>query len=256
MKAIWTGAIGFGLVNIPVKLYAATEESNLDLDMLDKKDHSNIKFKRVNEKTGKEVAWANIVKAYDYKGKYVVLDDKDFEKAIPEKSKLLAIDSFVKEEEIDSIYFEAPYFLEPQKNGEAAYTLLAESLKKTKMCGVGTFVMRNREVLGILRPYENAILFQRIRYNAEIRKTSELSIPKRTIKPAELKMAISLINQLSEKFNIAAYTNTYAGKLMKIIEAKARGKKVVTPKLRVAHLKTDDLMGQLKASLSSKKKAS
>lgn len=256
MKAIWTGAIGFGLVNIPVKLYSATEESNLDLDMLDKKDHSNIRFKRINEKTGKEVEWANIVKAYDYKGKYVIVDDKDFEKAIPEKSKLLVIDSFVKEEEIDSIYFETPYFLEPQKNGESAYTLLAEALKKTNMCGIGTFVMRNREVLGILRPYENAIIFQRIRYNAEVRKTSELSIPKRTIKPAELKMAVSLINQLSEKFNIAAYKNTYANKLMKIIEAKARGKKVITPKLRVAHLKTDDLMSQLKASLSSKSKAS
>lgn len=256
MKAIWTGAIGFGLVNIPVKLYAATRESNLDLDMLDKKDLSNIRFKRVNEKTGKEVDWANIVKAYDYKGKYVVLDDKDFEKAMPEKSKLLSIDSFVKEEEIDSIYFETPYFLEPQKNGEAAYTLLAEALKKTKMCGVGTFVMRNHEVLGILRAYENVILFQRIRYESEIRKPSELSIPKRTIKPAELKMAVSLINQLSEKFNVAAYKNTYSAKLMKIIEAKAKGKKVVEPALRVAHLKTDDLMAQLKASLSSKKKAS
>lgn len=256
MKAIWTGAIGFGLVNIPVKLYAATRESNLDLDMLDKKDLSNIRFKRVNEKTGKEVDWANIVKAYDYKGKYVVLDDKDFEKAMPEKSKLLSIDSFVKEEEIDSIYFETPYFLEPQKNGEAAYTLLAEALKKTKMCGVGTFVMRNHEVLGILRAYENVILFQRIRYDSEIRKPSELSIPKRTIKPAELKMAVSLINQLSEKFNVAAYKNTYTNKLMKIIEAKAKGKKVVEPALRVAHLKTDDLMAQLKASLSSKKKAS
>lgn len=256
MKAIWTGAIGFGLVNIPVKLYAATRESNLDLDMLDKKDLSNIRFKRVNEKTGKEVDWANIVKAYDYKGKYVVLDDKDFEKAMPEKSKLLSIDSFVEEEEIDSIYFETPYFLEPQKNGEAAYTLLAEALKKTKMCGVGTFVMRNHEVLGILRAYENVILFQRIRYDSEIRKPSELSIPKRTIKPAELKMAVSLINQLSEKFNVAAYKNTYTNKLMKIIEAKAKGKKVVEPALRVAHLKTDDLMAQLKASLSSKKKAS
>lgn len=256
MKAIWTGAIGFGLVNIPVKLYAATDESSLDLDMLDKKDHSNIKFKRVNEKTGKEVEWANIVKAYDYKGKYVVLDDEDFEKAIPEKSKLLSIDSFVKEAEIDSVYYETPYFLEPQKNGEAAYTLLVEALKKTKMCGVGTFVMRNREVLGILRTYENAILFQRIRYNSEIRKMSELSIPKRTIKPAELKMAVSLINQLSEKFNIAAYKNTYADKLMKIIEAKAKGKKIAAPALRVAHLKTDDLMSQLKASLTSKKKAS
>jgi DNA end-binding protein Ku len=256
MKAIWTGAIGFGLVNIPVKLYSATEESSLDLDMLDKKDHSHIKYKRVNEKTGREVSWENIVKGYDYDGKYIVLDEKDFEKAMPEKTKILSIDHFVQEDEIDSIYFETPYFLEPQKNGEAPYTLLVEALKKTKMAGVGTYVMRNKEVLGILRPYDNVILFQRIRYDEEIRKTSDLSVPKRAVKPAELKMAVTLIEQLSEKFDISAYKNTYSEKLMKVIEAKAKGKKVAAPKLRVAHVKTKDLMEQLKASLSAKKKAS
>lgn len=256
MKAIWTGSIGFGLVNIPVKLYAAIEESNLDLDMLDKKDHSRIRFKRVNERSGKEVEWGNIVKGYEYDGRYILLDDKDFEKASPEKSKLLSIDSFVKEKEIDSVYFETPYYLEPQKNGEAAYTLLIEALKKTQMAGVGTFVMRNKEVLGILRPYNNIMLFQRIRYEEEIRETSEISVPKRTVKPTELKMAVTLINQLSEKFDISSYKNTYSSKLMKIIEAKAKGKKVTAPKLKVAHIKSKDLMEQLKASLSQKKKAS
>lgn len=256
MKAIWTGAIGFGLVNIPVKLYSATEESNPGLDMLDKKDYSRIRFKRVNEKTGREVEWGNIVKGYEYEGKYVVLDDKDFEKASPEKSKILSIDSFVKAEEIDSIYFETPYYSEPQKNGEAAYTLLVEALKKTQMAGVGTFVMRNKEVLGILRPYHDILLFQRIRYEEEIRKASELTVPKRAVKPAELKMAVTLIDQLSEKFDISAYKNTYSAKLMKIIEAKAKGKKMAAPKLSVAHIKSKDLMEQLKASLSMKKKAS
>ncbi len=124
------------------------------------------------------------------------------------------------------------------------------------MAGVGTFVMRNKEVLGILRPYDNVILFQRIRYDEEIRKTSDLSVPKRAVKPAELKMAVTLIEQLSEKFDISAYKNTYSEKLMKVIEAKAKGKKVAAPKLRVAHVKTKDLMEQLKASLSAKKKAS
>src|SRR5580704_1157340 len=95
MKAIWTGAIGFGLVNIPVKIFSAVEESSLDLDMLDKKDHARIRFKRVNENTGKEVAWGNIVKGYDYEGKYVVLTDEDFEKASPEKSKIIEISEFV-----------------------------------------------------------------------------------------------------------------------------------------------------------------
>lgn len=256
MKAIWTGAIGFGLVNIPVKLYSATEESSLDLDMLDKKDHSHIKYKRVNEKTGKEVEWANIVKGYNYDGKYIVLDDKDFEKASPEKNKLISIDQFVKEAEIDSIYFETPYYLEPQKNGEAAYTLLADALRKTGMAGVGTFVMRNKEVLGVLRHYEDIILFQRMRYAHEIRQTTDLNIPSRKVKPAELKMAVTLIEQLSQKFDVSTYKDTYTDKLMKVIETKAKGKKVATPKLKVVHSKSKDLMEQLKASLSAKRKAS
>ena len=142
MKSIWNGAIGFGLVNIPVKMYSAVEDSKLDLDMLDKSDFSNIKFKRVNEKTGKEVKWENIVKGYLMDDKYIILDDEDYEAASPEKSKILSIDQFVKEVEVDSVYFENPYFLEPQKNGENAYQLLLNALAKTKMVGVGTFVLR------------------------------------------------------------------------------------------------------------------
>lgn len=258
MKAIWNGAIGFGLVNIPVKMFSATEDSDIDLDMLDKKDHSNIKFKRVNEKTGKEVAWENIVKGYNYDGKYIVLDDKDFEKAIPEKTKILSIDSFVKEDEIDSMLFETPYYLEPQKTGQHPYALLVEALKKTGMVGVGTFVLRNKEALGILRVYENVLVFHRIRYAVEIRNTADLNVPKKTVKPAELKMAVALIEQLSEKFNIETYKDNYTNALMKVIEMKAKGKKTTTPKMKVVHNKTKDLMEQLKASLagSKSKKAS
>lgn len=133
MRAIWTGAIGFGLVNIPVKIYSATQSSSLDLDMLDRKDKSNIKYKRVNEKTGKEVAWENIVKGYMLKDKYVVLEDADFEDASPEKNKMINLRSFVKLEEIDSIYFDTPYYLEPQKGGEKAYQLLLKGLEKAKL---------------------------------------------------------------------------------------------------------------------------
>lgn len=253
MKAIWTGAIGFGLVNIPVKLYSATEDSNIDLDMLDKNDLSHIKFKRVNESTGKEVAWANIVKAYNYDGKYVVLDDADFEKASPEKSKILSIDQFVKAEEIDSIYYESPYFLEPQKSGEAAYSLLVEALKKTGMLGIGTFILRNKEALGVIRPYNNTILFQRIRYPQEIRDPEDLKIPNKTAKPAELKMAISLIEQLSQDLDMSSYKDTYADSLMKIIESKAKGKKTVAPKKTADKTVVKDLMEQLRASLATPK---
>src|SRR5882762_458812 len=139
MRAIWTGAIGFGLVNIPVKIYSATQGSELDLDMLDKKDHSHIKFKRVNEDTGKEVAWENIVKGYKLDDRYIVLTDEDFEKASPEKTKIIDITEFVDEKEIDGIYYETPYYLEPEKSGVMAYTLLRDALHKTGKVAFGSF---------------------------------------------------------------------------------------------------------------------
>src|SRR5450432_25370 len=122
MRSIWTGAIGFGLVNIPVKVYSATQESVLDLDMLDKKDLSNIRFKRVNESTGKEVAWENIVKGYKLDDRYVVLTDEDFEKASPEKSKIIGITEFIDEKEVDGIYYETPYYLEPEKMPSTSFS--------------------------------------------------------------------------------------------------------------------------------------
>src|ERR1700704_6410619 len=164
MRAIWTGAIGFGLVNIPVRIFSATQDSNLDLDMLDKKDHAEIRFKRVNEDSGREVTWENIVKAYDMNGKYIVLDDEDFQKASPEKSKIIEILQFVKETEIESIFYETPYFLEPQKSGVKAYALLREALKKSGKVGLGNFVMRTKESLCVLKPMENAIILQGIRF--------------------------------------------------------------------------------------------
>src|SRR5690606_12134120 len=201
MRAIWNGAIGFGLVNIPIKVYSATESSTLDLDMLDKKDLNNIRYKRVNEETGKEVAWENIVKGYKMEEKYIVLEDEDFEAASPEKSKIISISQFVKEAEIDSALFETPYFLEPQKNGEAAYNLLLKALLKTKMGGIGSFVMREREILALIRPYDNKMLMlNRMRYPEELRSYSDLNIPIRKAIPkaAELKLAESLIKSLAK----------------------------------------------------------
>jgi DNA end-binding protein Ku len=255
MRPIWTGAIGFGLVNIPVKMYSATQSSNLDLDMLDKKDHSHIKYLRINEKTGKEVPWANIVKGYKLNDEYVVLEDKDFEAASAKKTKTIEISDFVKQEEISSMYYETPYYLEPDKSGSRPYELLREALLKTKKVGVASFVMRNKESLAILRPDKDAIILNRIRFEEEIRDTQDLALPKETsVKPAELKMAVTLINQLTAKFNISKYKDTYNGELLKLIKAKASGKKIKVPQMRVVHNKTKDLMEQLKASLEVKRK--
>ncbi|WP_027377853.1 non-homologous end joining protein Ku [Kaistella palustris] len=255
MRAIWNGAIGFGLVNIPIKLYTATGESNIDLDMLDKDDHENINFKRVNAKTGKEVKYADIVKGYKLEDRYVVLTDEDFEAVSPEKTKILNIKQFVDIHEIDSIYFESSYFLEPQKNGEQAYQLLLSALIKTKMAGIGTFILREKEILCLVRPYDDKVLIlNRMRYPDEIRDFGDLKLPKaKTAKTEELAMAESLIKQLATDFDPKKYKNTYNDDLMKIIEAKAKGKpKKVVVKEEVSG-KATDLMAQLKASLDSKK---
>ena len=255
MRAIWNGAIGFGLVNIPIKLYSATGESNLDLDMLDKDDLENINFKRVNAKTGKEVKWAQIVKGYKLEDKYVVLTQEDFDQVSPEKSKMLRIKQFVNIEEIDSAYFESSYFLEPQKNGEEAYQLLLNSLLKTKMAGIGTFILREKEILCLVRPYEDQVLMvNRMRYPEEIRSFEDLKLPSAK-KPSkdEMEMAESLIKQLATKFDPEKYKNTYNDDLLKIIKAKAKGKtKKVETKEEVTS-KATDLMAQLKASLEAGK---
>ena len=257
MRPIWTGAIGFGLVNIPVKIYSATESSNLDLDMLDKKDHAHIKYMRVNENSGKEVEWGNIVKGYKYNDDYVVLDDKDFEAASAKKTKTIEISDFVKEDEISSLYYETPYYLQPDKSGTRPYKLLLDALKKTKKVGVASFVMRNKEALAILRPDGDVIVLNKIRFEEEIRDPNELTLPKNAeVKPAELKMAITLIDQLTAKFDISKYKDTYNDELLKLIKAKAGGKKIKAPVMKVVHSKTKDLMDQLKASLDVKRKKS
>ena len=187
-----------------------------------------------------------------------MLDQKDFDSASAVKTKSIDISDFVALSEIDSIYYETPYYVVPDKSGVRAYALLKEALEKTGKAGVATFVMRNKESLAILKASKNAIILNKIRFEEEIRDTKELGIAaKAAVKPAELKMAISLINQLSGKFNISKYKDTYTALLMKVIKAKSKGVKSKAPHLKVVHSTTKDLMSQLKASLGSKtKKAS
>jgi DNA end-binding protein Ku len=254
MRPIWKGSINFGLINIPVKLYSAVQDSSLDLDMLDSKDHANIKFKRVNENTGKEVEYADIVKGFKIDDKYVVLEDADFEAADAEKTKTIEILNFVDENEIESIYYEQPYYLQPEKSAAKAYALLRDSLQNAGKVGVTTFVLRNKEALAILKPYKDVIVLNRIRFMQEIRETDELELPKSdNLKPKELEMADKLVEQLTEKFDIHQYKDNYTAKLLKIIKDKAKGKKTVAPKMKVVHKQSDDLMSMLKASLEAKK---
>lgn len=251
MRAIWSGAIGFGLVNIPIRIFSATQESNLDLDMLDKHDHANIRYARINQDTGKEVAWGDIVKGYKYNDEYVVLSDEDFEKVRPEKNKTIGIDQFVQQEKIDLAYYDTPYYLEPSKGGERAYVLLREALKKSGKVAIGSYVLRTKENLCLLKAEGDVIMLMKIRFPEEIRSYGELNIPKTaSVKDAELKMAISLIDQLTPKsFSMDKYKDTYDEELMKIIEMKAKGKRIPKPKFKIVKNTSKDLMEQLKASL-------
>lgn len=254
MRALWTGSIGFGLVNIPVKLYSAIQESRLDLDMLDKKDHAKIRFQRVNERTGKEVAWENIVKGYNLNDEYVVLDEQDFEDASPEKSKIIEISNFVETTEIDALYFESAYFIEPQKSGAKAYELLLRTLEKTGKVGVSLFVLRSQASLAVVRAKDNYLMLHRLRFAEEIREP-DITLPSNIkISKKEIDMAAKLVESWSEPFDITAYKDTYHAELLKIIKAKASGKRAKVKKMKVVHTKSTDLFEQLKASLGGNKK--
>ena len=253
MRAIWSGSIGFGLVNIPIKLYSATQDSRLDLDMLDSKNLAHIKFQRVNENTGKEVPWEQIVKGYLYKDEYVVLEEEDFEAASPKKSKIIEIEAFVEETEIDDIYFESSYFIEPAKGGEKAYALLLQTLEKTGKAGLSRFILRSQEHLSVVRPRENYLLLQQLRFEEEVRSAEDLALPTHIkLSKKELDMAMALVKEYTAKFDITQYKDEYKAELLKIIKAKAGGKKTVVKKMKVVHTKNDDLFDQLKASLGGK----
>jgi DNA end-binding protein Ku len=259
MRSIWTGAIGFGLVNIPVKLYSAVEaEKRISLEMLDKHDLGKIRFKRVNESTGKEVSLSDIVKGYKVEDDYVVVTEEDFEQASPKKSKVIEIQEFVDDCKVNPTLFETPYYLEPAKGGEKAYALLVEAMRETGKSAVGLFVFHKRENLCLVTPGKDGILIlERLRFVDEIRSAARLEQPADVeLKPAEVKMAKSLIAQLTPKtFDPSRYKDHYREELMKLIEAKAKGK---APKAK-SHIKmvrnTNDIMAQLKASLQTPAKA-
>lgn len=253
MRTIWKGAIGFGLVNIPVKLFSAVQNSHLDLDMLDSKDHSRIKFQRINEKTKKEVPFSKIVKGYLLKDRYVILDEHDFEDASPEKTKMIELENFVDIAKINPIYYETSYYAAPEKQGKKAYALLLQALIKSKKAGVARFVFRNTENLCVIHPLDNVLVVTKIRFQEEIRAYDELEIPaKESVTKKELDVGLALIKQYTADFDITNFKDEYSKELLKIIKAKAKGKRATVKKLKPREETGDDLYTQLMQSLSKK----
>lgn len=255
MRSIWNGSISFGLVTIPIKMYSGSEERKLDLDMLDKHDHARIRYKRVNEVTGEEVEYKDIVKGYKQDDSYIILTKADFDKANMKKSKTIDIEEFIPEDDVADVLFKKPYFLEPQKDGEKSYNLLKNALKETGKLGVATFVMRAKENLSLVGVYKDALVLHVIRFADEIRDPADLKLPDVKVSEKEVAMAKSLIEQYTEEFEFEKYKDIYNDQLLEIIEAKRAGQKPKVEKFEAKPTPAADLMAQLKASLDKKKKS-
>jgi DNA end-binding protein Ku len=259
MRPLWTGALTFGLVNIPVRLHSAVRaKERVSFRLLHKKDLSPIKYERVCQKEGEPVDWKDIVKGYEYtKGKFVVLTDEDFKAAAVESSKTIEIMDFVAADAIDPRYFETPYYIVPQKGGEKAYALLREAIKRTQMVGIGKITMRSNSLhLAGVKAMEDAIVLEIMRFGEELVDTSEFSFPTDTaIRPQELHMAQQLVENLSTEFDPTKYVDDYHQSLMKIIKAKMKGKKVdvAEPEERES-TQVVDLMARLQESLQMGKR--
>lgn len=255
MRPIWTGSLGFGLVTLPVQLYSATAGIELNLDYLHKTDMSPIRYAKVCRKDGLEVPFKEIVKGFEYRdGDYVVLTDEDFKKVNAVKNQLIDVISFTSESEVDPIYSEKPYYLEPIGGAAKAYVILREALKKSKKVAVAKFVLRQREHLGIVKPLGDVLVLDQLRFSDEIKAPKGLKIPERDVGNKELTMALELISQLTEHFKPEDYHDTYKQELEAMIDAKINGKELRAiseiPKTTKAH----DLMETLRASLEEAKK--
>jgi DNA end-binding protein Ku len=255
MRAIWKGSIGFGLVSIPVKLFSAVQTSTLDFDMLDSRDHSRIRYQRVNEHTHKEVPYDKIVKGYKLNDEYVIVDEHDFEEAAPEKSKVIEIQSFVDIADVNPMFYETSYYTEPDTKNNKAYALLSQALIESKKAGLARFVLRSTESLCIVHPVEKVLVITRIRFGQQIRSTDELNIVDVEVSKKELDVGLALIGQYAEHFDVSKFKDEYNDELLNIIKAKSKGKRASIKKLKPVKATGDDLYEQLMESLKTKKGA-
>jgi DNA end-binding protein Ku len=223
-RSLWKGAISFGLVNVPVELHSAKKRAaELDMTMLDKRDLAPVGYKRVNKATGKEVAWGNVVKGYEYKDdKYVVLSDEDFRRANPEASRTVDILAFVDLADIEPQYFETPYYLVPEKRGEKAYALLRETLEQAGKAGIASVVIRTKQYLAALVAQDELMVLNTLRYADELKAPAELEIPKAKVTAKELDMALRLVEDMADEWDPKKYKDTYREDLLKRIKAKVK----------------------------------
>ena len=256
--AIWSGAINFGLVTIPVKLFTAVRANELSFNLLHAKDEGRIRYERICTVENKPVPWDEIVKGYEYeKGDYVILTDDDFKKVNPEATQSVDILEFVELDKINPMYFDKPYYLEPTKQGKHAYALLREALERANKVAIARVVIRTKETIAAVKPSGDALVLEIMHWADELIEQSNLELPGDTKLPeAEMKMAKMLIDAMSvDEFEPEKFTNAYHDELLAMIEARAAGKELPKPKKAPVRAKVVNLMDVLAQSVEESKKS-
>jgi DNA end-binding protein Ku len=258
-RAIWSGSISFGLLNVPVRLYSAVARRNIALREIRESDSSRIKHRRVAEGTDEEVPYEEIIKAYEVTpGRYVPLTKDEMSALAPEKTRAIEVQDFVDIEEIDPMYFDSPYYLGPAEGAEKAYSLLAAAMEKSGKAAIARFVFRNKEHLAAIRASNGVLTLTTMRFADEVVPASELDdvLPQKQAKVAkkEQEMAEQLIDSLSTEFEPSSYRDEYREQLLGLIESKAEGKEIVAPETEEpAPTKAPDLMAALEESIAAVK---
>ena len=251
-RALWKGSISFGLVNIPIELHTAVRDHRPKFRMLHAKDKSPVRFERVCIRDGHPVAWEDLVKGYEFqKGHFVVVTKEDFQAAAVEKTRTIDIVDFVKSDEIDDRFFETPYYLLPAKGGERAYALLREAIRQSGRVGVAKFILRDAQHLAAVEAIDNALVLTIMRFADELVETSAFEFPGGAgMRKPELDMAKSLVNSLAAEWDPTKYTDQYRENLLKLIQAKLKGKKVdLEEAAEPRQAEVVDLMERLRRSL-------
>lgn len=227
-RSLWKGAISFGLVHVPIALFSATDESDLNFKMIDKRSMDPVGYKRINKKTGKEVTMDDIVKGVEWEdGQFVLLSKEEIEKAYPKTTQTIEIEAFIPIDEVPFVYLEKPYYTAPINRGQKVYALLREALADTRKVGVAKVVISNKQHLALLMPCGPALVLNLLRWGGEIRSYEALQLPpsgikEAGIKDAELNMAKQLIKEMSSTWSADKFRDTFHDQVMKLVEDKAK----------------------------------
>lgn len=265
-RAVWNGHISFGLIQIPVELHSAEKRTDIQFHMVDSRNQARVRYERVNEETGEEVPWNEIVKGYEYDdGRYVLLEEEEFKRVAPEVTKTVELSGFVDVSGIEPIYFDKPYYLVPGKKGDKPYMLLRESLRRSGKAGVASVVIRTRQYLALVMPRGPALMLNLLRFAQELRQPDEFRFPEGSladykITSKEVSMAEQLIESMTEDWDPTQYQDEYRSALLAFIEKKLKSSGKGAPRTREAPEEAPpatadviDLMELLKRSMNKKK---